>query len=467
MTSRRAIVSTLALLTVIAGTGIDAVTGWPPAMAAAGGALVVYVVLEGRRADINGRLMLAAVAVTVVAALSRLPDPGRVLGRALAEAASLVGLFTALSFMREAAEGSPLVKRCGDLMVRQPPGRRYLVISLGSHLVSLVLNFGVLSLLGTMVMRGNTAEAAGGDQRVVAIRSRRMMSALLRGFSVMTVWSPLSVSFAVTQTVVHGLPWNRLLPLQMGLAGLQLAHGWIIDRLAFPPVARPAGDGAVGGWGALGRLALLIWGVMAASVVVAELLGVRMVMGAVLVVPWAGLAWLAAQRRGNPATAMVSAAALMARRLTVILPGFATEVAMLGGGMFAGTVVAAFIAPAEVAHLIGRLGLPPLPLTILLAWSVMALAQVGVSQIVTVTVLGGALANLGQFGVDPLVLASGLMGAWALSACSTPVGAAILTVSRLAGVPLMTVARDWNGRYVLQGGLLLALWMSGLHWLLR
>jgi hypothetical protein len=59
-----------------------------------------------------------------------------------------------------------------------------------------------------------------------------------------------------------------------------------------------------------------------------------------------------------------------------------------------------------------------------------------------------------------LAVASGLMGAWALSACSTPVGAAVLSIARLADVELKVVARDWNGRYVMFGALLLAVWLS-------
>ena len=139
------------------------------------------------------------------------------------------------------------------------------------------------------------------------------------------------------------------------------------------------------------------------------------------------------------------------------------EVFMLSGAMFLGTVVTAFISPAATAHVIAVLGLPPLVLTILLAWSVVLLAQIGLSQIVTVTLLGGALAEIHGLGVNPLVLASGLMGAGALSACSTPVGAAILTIARLSGVPMRVVARDWNGRYVILGALALAGWLAVLH----
>jgi hypothetical protein len=54
------------------------------------------------------------------------------------------------------------------------------------------------------------------------------------------------------------------------------------------------------------------------------------------------------------------------------------------------------------------------------------------------------------------------MGAWGLSGCTTPVGAATLTVARLAGVTSTVVARDWNGRVVMTGALVLALWMLAL-----
>ena len=93
------------------------------------------------------------------------------------------------------------------------------------------------------------------------------------------------------------------------------------------------------------------------------------------------------------------------------------------------------------------------------AWSVMALSQLGISQIVSVTILGGALQALAAHGLPPLAVASGLMGAWALSTCSTPVGAVVLSIARLANVPMRVVARQWNGRFVILGALVLAAWL--------
>jgi hypothetical protein len=207
----------------------------------------------------------------------------------------------------------------------------------------------------------------------------------------------------------------------------------------------------------LWRLSALVGAVVAVSVLLAESLGVKLVVGAMMVVPPAAALWLVAQHR-----AVLPALVHLGRRLTVSMPGFREEVAMIGGAMFLGAVVVAFVPPAETARLIAALHLPPAVLVVALAWSVMILAQIGLSQIVTVTLLGGALTDLSHMGLPPLAVASGLMGAWALSACSTPVGAAVLSVARIAGVEMKVVARDWNGRYVILGALLLAVWLISL-----
>ncbi|MBX9635194.1 MAG: hypothetical protein K2X44_09455 [Magnetospirillum sp.] len=447
----RAGAATLALLAVISGSIGRAVWEWPWAGDMAAWAMVLYLLLEGwsvRRS--SGRILVAAILAAMAAAAFH-PQPLQLLSKAGIQAAAIIGLFTALGFLREAAETSPLIQRCGELMVRQPPGRRYAVLALGSHLIALVLNFGVLSLLGTMVMRGNTAEAAGGDARIVAIRSQRMLNAILRGFATMTVWSPLSVSFAVVQTAVHGLAWWPLLAVQIGLTLLLLGLGWALDRAAFPSVPR---NEQSTDWRPLLTLTALVGAVVAASVLAAELLSVRLVVGAMVVVPPSALLWLWGQHRK-----LSPALTHLARRLTISMPGFRDEVAMIGGAMFLSTVIAAFVPPAETARIIQMAHLPPVVLLVLLSWSVMLFAQMGLSQIVSVTLLGSALTDLSHLGLPPLAVASGLMGAWALSACSTPVGAAVLTVARIGGVEMTVVARQWNGRFVLAGAVVLAVWL--------
>ncbi len=466
----RALVASAALVAVVVFSILRAVWAWPPAGPAAAAALALYLLLEGWSARRGGRRIVALGLAAAAAAIAFHPAPWPLLLNAGVQAAALIGLFTALGFLREAAETSALIQRCGALMVRQPPGRRYMALALGSHLIGLVLNFGVMPLVGTMVVKGNTAEAAGGDARIVAIRQQRMMTAMVRGFATMTVWSPLSVSFTVTQSALPGLDWWPLLGIQLGLTVLIMALGWWLDRRAFPApppsAATAAATAATTGtatavpaadWRPALHLAALVGTVVAASVAVAEVLSVRLVVGAMLVVPPAAVLWLMAQHR-----AVIPALIHLGRRLTVSMPGFREEVTMLGGAMFLSTVLVAFIPPAETARLVGLIPLPAVVVLVLAAWLVMALSHLGISQIVTVTILGGALAALAGHGLPPVAVASGLMGAWALSVCSTPVGAVVLSVARLANVPMRTVSRQWNGRFVVLGALVLTAWLVAL-----
>ncbi|RAU21564.1 hypothetical protein CU669_12790 [Paramagnetospirillum kuznetsovii] len=431
-------------------------------------ALLLYIAVEARRTPRGGQAMLLACGAATIAAFLWLVDPIGVLRHALGEASFLAGLFTSLGMLRDSAQTSGLVRRCGEEMVRQPPGRRYAVLCLGSHVISLALNFGVLPLLGTMVMHGNTLDAAQGDPKVQDIRKRRMMTAVLRGFAMMTVWSPLSVSFTVTEGAIHGLPWWRLLSLQLILALVLMAVGWLLDRFAVPAgMRRPAGEVADSDWKPILHLSLFICVIVASAVAVSQVLSVRMVIGTMLVVPMAALLWSLAQPDRITAASLVRSGTGFVSRLGVSLPNFRYEVAMLSGAMFFGTVAAGFISPAATAEAIARLPLPPILMVIAMAWSVMILAQLGISQIITVSLFGSALGNLAQFGVHPLVAASGLMGAWGLSACSTLVGAAVMSVARTAEVSVGTVARDWNGRFVVAGAITLAVWMVALSLVLR
>jgi hypothetical protein len=463
----RARISTLAIVTVIAGAVGWSVFHWGWAGDAAGAALLTYTAIEAHAMGGSGWRMLAAALAAAAAAAFRLPGAQEVLHRGLTEAAFIVGLFATLGMLRDSAQSSPLIHRCGELMVRQRPGRRYAALCLGSHLIALALNFGVLPLLGIMVAKGNTIEAAGGDARVKAIRNRRMMTAILRGFAMMTVWSPLAVSFTVIQQAVPGLVWWRLLPLQIVLSLLLMGWGWVLDRAEFPPqAAPPAPKAGTPDYRPVLELAGLVAAVMVASLALAEMLGTRLVVGAMVAVPATALLWLVRQQSGPRLGRAAMAAEIFAARLSVSLPGFRTEVGILGGAMFLGTVVGAFVTPDEAARALALVPLPPVGHAVLIAWLVMAAAQLGISQFITITLAASALGSLTRAGVDPLVVASGLLGAWALSACTTPVGAAVMSVARVAEVPLREVIRVWNGRFVLVGALLLAVWMVSLSYLL-
>jgi hypothetical protein len=464
-------VSALAMIGIIVGCALEGLIHLPGTghalKLATGGSLALFVAVEMGRAQRGAKLIaLACLALAVVLPIAddRAQD---MVTSALSGAADLAAFFAALGFLHMAAKTSPLIQRCGGVMVRQPPSRRYLALTLGAHLISLVLSFGVLNLLGLMVAQGNTLEAAGGDAEIVAIRKARMMSALLRGFIAMVIWSPLSVSFAVIHRVIDGLSWSTLIPIQMVFSAAVVAIGWVVDRKSYPPRAIPAplAPSEPGGNAALFRLGVVIAVLMAGVLAVAQGLGAAPIVGIICVIPLSSFIWLVVQNQDMEAGVFYHAAKTLGLRLGVGLPEHRNEVIYLGGAMFLGLIATQLLGQGAAAHLIAHIPLSPLALTIILPWTVMALAQLGVPQIFSITVLGGAFPQLAPLGVHPLALASGLMGAWALSAGSTPVGAAVVTIARQAEVPVRMVTLQWNGVFVLVSALFLGLWVAGVSWI--
>ena len=98
------------------------------------------------------RLAFVAVGIALIAwaAMTR-ADWAQATLTALTRGAFIIALFTALSALRSAAIGSQAILDCGRFLARQPPGRRYLALTVGGHLFGLILLYGSISLLGSLL----------------------------------------------------------------------------------------------------------------------------------------------------------------------------------------------------------------------------------------------------------------------------------------------------------------------------
>lgn len=409
-------------------------------------------------------ILAVAFALTIVAVFIQ-PQPLIVIGHALAEASFVIGLFISLGLLREAADSSPLIQACGKSIVKQPPRRRYLALTFGSHAIAIVLNFGVMPLLGVMINKGNTLETAGKDPELKAARQKSMMMAIFRGFALMTAWSPLSIVFAIAQSILLEVPWWQLVGLQFVITMVLLSFGAILDSRQRPK-SEPFGQTEIGTDSPLMRLALLIGTIVGVSILIAELLGARMVIGAMLTIPFTAWIWLIVHESGQGINAPIAAGKRLASRVSKSFPGSRNEVALIGGSMYAGIVGASMLPSEHVGNFLSSVGIPPVVLAIGMAWAMMILAQIGISHIITLAFFAGSIQVLAEMGLDPLVTVSGLMTAWALSICSTPVGAGVNIVSKLSDVPVRTIIREWNAVYVSGGALIIAAWMVLLAYLL-
>lgn len=427
-------------------------------------ALAGYLVMLGGRLSPMALGLLSAAAMGSLLALWQAEAPGRLLFEAAGRFAFFATFVVALGLLRLPAYHSRLVRRCGTAMLLQPPTRRYPILSAGSALFGIILNIGVLNLFAGMIEKSNTLAAAQGRAWVRQARQRRMMLALLRGFSLAPLISPMGIGVAVVLSSLPELRWIDLAPYVVGAALLIFLVGWGIDHLTGPhPVARSEAV-AVPSLAPLGAFCLLLFGIVSLVFLLSWWLELRLPIAALVGAPLSAFGWLAWQRRRLGLLGVPAALASLRRQLPWLVAPIGNEVVVLGAAGYLGHLGVALVPVESLGPLltfIAPLGAANAVLAMLL---VVGLAQVGVNPIVTVTLLVGLLPSLPIEGLSPALTGAALMVGWALALMSSPITASMLILSRFTGVSSRHIGYRWNARFLLAciplltGWFLLAAW---------
>jgi hypothetical protein len=447
------------LLLVTLATLIHLVGGSVAWQAAGIVALLLYLMtLKGQLTRMAKGLLCVAGVLTLLA-LWRSPTPGQLLFEASGRFAFFATFVVALSMLRLPAYRSRLVRRCGQSMLLQPPSRRYPILSLGSALFGIILNIGVLNLFAAMIEKSNTLSAAQGRGWVREARQRRMMLALLRGFSLAPLISPMGIGVAVVLSSLPQITWPQLAPYILGAAALIFMAGWAVDYFTGPhppanktyvtPSLRP-----------LAQFSVLLIGIVALVFSIAWLLELRLPIAALLGAPTGALLWLAWQRRRLGYGGLPAAITAVHRQLPWLLSPSANEIVVLGAAGYLGHVCVGLVDTQQLAPLLAVLDPLGTLNAVLAMLMVVGLAQIGVNPIVTVTLLVGLLPTLGIEGLTPELIGASLMVGWALALMSSPMTASMLILSRFTGVTATRIGYRWNGRFLVAAIPLLALWFG-------
>ncbi len=324
-----------------AATLADQLLHLPLAGDVGGMAILLFLLLEFRNQRRYAQVLFLALSAIGMVGVALASDK---LGLFLAgwrRGASYTAFFLALTTLRDVAETSPLVRRCGQQLVAQPPGRRYAALTGGAHVFGITLSYGAIELLAAMVMRANTLESAGGSADIQAIRTRRMLLAIYRGFCVMNCWSPINIMTAVVSTAVPAAPMRLLLPLAFFVAVGMTALGWGEDRLSGARLRTSGGPRPVTteSWTIHWRIVALILLVMALAEGTSALFGISLVTGVTLVVPLIALIWLIAQSwrfAGATAYRLPGLLRRRAQRFLLRVPTLRSEATVLAGSGFHG-----------------------------------------------------------------------------------------------------------------------------------
>lgn len=369
----------------------------------------------------------------------------------------VIALFTALSAMRTAALGSRPILECGRFLARQPPGRRYLALTVGGHLFGLILLYGSISLLGSLAAESTAAQPDDPWRRH---RLRRMLVAIQRGFASTLCWSPMALSMAVTIPVVQGASWAGAAPFGLVASGLTIGIGWGLDSIFKPPAAAPAvtaRTGPTGGWlRQLRPLLVLLALTVGSTLVLHGLTGVAVTGAVMTVVPLVALGWFLILPPGRGGR-LVSMADRVGQFATRDLAAYRGEIVLLFMAGFIGSLGAVLLVPVMQAHGPDLSALPPPLILAALIWIIPLTGQIGMNPILAVSLLVPLLPTPAELGVDPAAMVIALTGGWAISGSTSPFTASVLLIGRLGGVEPRQAGLQWNGLYALATGAALSL----------
>jgi len=396
--------------------------------------------------------VLVGVLVSVYALVMR--DDGIVLvENALASGGYILGFFVALSSLRTAASSSDAIQRCGEFLSTRTPGKRYLALTLGGHLFSLVLNYGSITLLGALVEK---ADGGIDGKHKNPVRVRRMLLAIQRGFITTLCWSPLTFAMVVGPSVIPGSSWKGVIWYGLGSALVLITVGWVVDALHKPASAqvklsRPV---ATGNPRALMPLLILLVIIFSSVAFVHEVAGLSIVTVVMIIIPILSMSWIALQAHldeGRDDTVVTIVRRRCSRYVGQELDSYKSEMVLLFIAGYVGKIGGALAAPLVTSHIIDFSVVPTWAILSGIIIILPVLGQIGLHPILAVSLMGPMLPDASVMGVSPNIVLAAVCLGWAFGGATSPFTATVILVAMFGKVKASAVGWDWNRVFVLLG----------------
>lgn len=370
---------------------------------------------------------------------------------AVDRAAFLACFVVVLSFLRDAAQTSRMVQTCGRIIVNQTPGRRYLTLAFGGHMMGVLMSLGTVSLLSTMIYGSQTHGQQAVDQRIRDIRLRRMTLAMLRGFCAVPLWAPTSVTIAIILSSSLPLRWVDLLPFAIPAVACFLGLGWLMDRLSYIPQktgleAMPS-EPWIGPFS--GLLGIVVFVPLSAAIV-SSLFELSLIGGLFLCIPAIGVGWIAMQNNRAGLRRAVFLALYRASTQTVpSLHELRNELAIFAASGFLAVILLPQIDVVWLSENITRLGLSEGAVLIAGSWAIILLALATVNPLVTASLVIETLVRLPDLNFDPAIIAVAITATWGIVGGVSPFSASIRLTARSVNHTASEIGLKWNFWYTI------------------
>ncbi len=442
------------LLVCLASVGEILHFDWPFAYVIGPGLLAFFALEWPRLAKIAKVLVVVAVLLgTALITLDKIAFD--MLAKAISRAGFLTFFLVSLGFLQSAADSSLMVRRCGEAIVHQPPGRRYVMLTVGASLFSVFLSLGTISLLGTMVKNGIDAGRTTTEARISEIRLQRMMLAILRGFCTMVLWSPITITLVVVLTAIPELTWLEILPYGLCVTASYVFVGWLIDRWTFPRSRQIPTDPKGLPLTVFLPLLGLVFLILALALILSFILSINQISALLIVIPFVALGWMLFQYQSLGESLALAKTFLRVRdEVLPALPLMRSEICIFASSAFIGLLIPRLIDVDAVGGGIALLNLAEGWVLVLSFWAIALLAMIGVNPIISVTIAVDLLPRLPGLDISPLSVALMAITAWSIIVGFSPFSAAVRIAGRVIDRDITDVGIRWNGPFSLIIGLL-------------
>ncbi|MER5173924.1 hypothetical protein [Thioclava kandeliae] len=423
--------------TLIAG----AVLGLSQLKALSGALAVLWIATQWGRLLPLARVFagLAGAALLCVSLLT--PERAPALYTAVIQGTGFAALMMVLGLLRQPVKRAAITQAAARTLLSVPPKRRYGALLVGAQFMALMFNVGIIAMIGDLTRRSEK-DADGAAAMVIAA---------MRGAALVSIWSPMSLGFAIVTAGVANVP---ALPL-VGLAScFTVAVMAVTTRFPLLPAAARLGGASTDTRDprAIAAVLAIAAALLGVSIALHHTSGLSFTLCAVIVLPCFAFLWLALETEAGPQRFTQALGALGDLRnegalfLSANVIGAALSLAIQSSPLWAVLSGAGF---ASLPTLLILLVLIPLAAALYLPNSIMVVLA---AQIFGASALGQA---------HPLALGLTLCIGWALAICVNPISAMNLIVARFCNVSAAHVAHRWNLRFVLvcgaMGACLLAL----------
>jgi len=431
---------------VIAGLAlIDAFIHLPQLIPVTAGLIVLFIALQFQHVPLPQKIAGAVLTIIGLIGATASENWAGVVIDGIARSRIFLLLFFAVSWLQLPVNQSPSMQAARRTIVSQPPGRRYLYMSFGVHILGSVLNLAGLGLLSTMIER----------QKNPHLR-RRMAMALINGFGSASSWSPFFIGMIVVLVALPTLSWRDIGPLGSILALTIVTTGWIYDRLVLrasmpsEPVSSPVAISTSHFWRTVGILGSLV--VLAITIVEGTGTSIPVTLG--LMGPPFAMVWY--MSIGAKGTRFPYRAKILACEVMNKLPTFRNEVLVFVAANILGVGISSAIPSQDIAGVVNA----ALPWTdakiIALILFFLLTSMIGLHPIITVIVLSSILPPE-ALGMEDWVMGLCFVGVWGLSTMVSPFSGTTLYMSRVTEVPAHIIGWRWMLPQALLSGMMIAL----------